>query len=353
MAIFGPQTSIQADFVKDIGDKVKVPIISPATSPSLSPRESPYFIRSSWSSASQGKAIAAIVKNFGWREVVLVMIGLLPFLSDDLLQSNALVSNMTSISPSAENDDILERLFELKKMQKRAFVVHMLPPVASRFFKMVWRVGMMEEGYAWITADALTSLVDSLDLEIIEAMQGVVGVKAYSPRSSEVQNFTRRWRKRLRQDNPGLGRSELNAFVLWAYDSIAALVESVERVGVDASPRFKKSALGTDLEAIGISSSGPRLAPLLRNFSFKGLTGDFMIKNGELQASVFEIMNVVGKGENTVGFRRKSQGISKRLKKGFRIGIREKFFNIWGKKAHKICEAGPLRENGKRVVIFI
>ena len=205
MAIFGPQTSIQADFVIDIGDKAKVPIISPATSPSLSPRESPYFIRSSWCSASQGKAIAAIVKNFGWREVVLVYedttygIGLLPFLNEDLLQSNALVSNMTSISPSAENDDILERLFELKKMQTRAFVVHMLPPVASRFFKMVWRVGMMEEGYAWITADALTSLVDSLDLEIIEAMQGVVGVKAYSPRSSEVQNFTRRWRKRLRR----------------------------------------------------------------------------------------------------------------------------------------------------------
>ena len=112
----------------------------------------------------------------------------------------------------------------------------------------------------------------------------------------------------------GLGRSELNAFVLWAYDSIAALVESVERVGVDASPRFKKSALGTDLEAIGISSSGPRLAPLLRNFSFKGLTGDFMIKNGELQASVFEIMNVVGNGANTVGFWRENQGISKRFK---------------------------------------
>ncbi|XP_042049403.1 glutamate receptor 2.7-like [Salvia splendens] len=319
MAIFGPQTSIQADFVIDIGDKVKVPIISPATSPSLSPRESPYFIRSSWCSASQGKAIAAIVKNFDWREVVLVYedttygIGLLPFLSEDLLQSNALVSNMTSISPSAENDHILERLFELKKMQTRVFVVHMLPPVASRFFKMAWRAGMMEEGYAWITADALTSLLDSLDPETIEAMQGV---KAYSPRSSEVQNFTGRWRKRLRQENPELERLELNAFGLWAYDSIEALAESVERVGVDASPRFKNTARGTDLEAIGTSNSGPKLAPLLRNFTSQGLSGDFMIKNGELQASVFEIMNVVGTGANTVGFWRKNQGISKRLKKG-------------------------------------
>ncbi|XP_042054793.1 glutamate receptor 2.7-like isoform X2 [Salvia splendens] len=326
IAIFGPQRSIQADFVIDIGDKVNVPIISPATSPSLSPHESPFFIRSSWSSASQAKAVAAIVNHFGWREVVLVYedtnygSGLLPFLAEDLLESNALVSNMTLISPSADNDAILERLFELKKMQTRVFVVHMLPPVASRFFKMARRAGMMEEGYAWIIADALTSLLDSVDSETIEAMQGVVGVKACSPRSSEVHNFTGRWRKRFRQENMELETSELNVFGLWAYDTIVALAESVERVGVDASPRFNKTGVGrgnlTDLEAIGTSNSGPKLAHLLKNFTSKGLSGDFMIKNGELQPSVFEIMNVIGNGANSVGFWKKNHGISKRLKKG-------------------------------------
>ncbi|XP_042047572.1 glutamate receptor 2.7-like [Salvia splendens] len=72
----------------------------------------------------------------------------------------------------------------------------------------------------------------------------------------------------------------------------------------------------TDLEAIGISNSGPQLAHLLRNFTSKGLSGDFVIKNGELQASVFEIMHVVGNGANSVGFWRKNHGISKRLNKG-------------------------------------
>ncbi|KAL1551842.1 glutamate receptor 2.7-like [Salvia divinorum] len=322
IAIFGPQRSIQADFVIDIGDKVNVPIISPATSPSLSPQESPYFIRSSWCSASQAKAVAAIVNNFGWREVVLVYedtnygSGLLPFLAEDLLESNALVSNMTAISPSADNDAILEKLFELKKMQTRVFVVHMLPPVALRFFKMARRAGMMEEGYAWIIADALTSLLDSVDSETIEAMQGVVGVKAYSPKSSEVHNFTGRWRKRYRQENMEFERSELNVFGLWAYDSITALAESVESLRADASPRFKKPVGRgnlTDLEAIGTSNSGPKLAHLLRNFTSKGLSGDFKIKNGELQPSVFEIMNVIGNSANTVGFWRENLGISKRL----------------------------------------
>ncbi|KAL6561291.1 hypothetical protein OROMI_016892 [Orobanche minor] len=321
MAIFGPETSVQADFVIDIGDKVKVPIISSATSPSISPPDSPYFIRSSGCSAFQGKAVAAIVKNFGWRQVVLVYeetsygIGLLPFLTEDLLEGNALVSNMTAVSPSAENDRILEKLFELKNMQTRVFVVHMLPPLASRFFKIALRAGMMEKGYAWIIADALTSLLDSVDPGMIEAMQGVVGVKAYFPRSSEVGSFTRRWKQRFYKENTEMERTELNVFGLWAYDSIAALAEAVEHVGV-ISPKFKKMAATrnlTDLEAIGTLDTGPSLIRFLRNFTSKGLNGDFKISNSELQPSVYEIMNVLGNGVNRVGFWTENRGISKSL----------------------------------------
>ncbi|KAG6425765.1 hypothetical protein SASPL_109969 [Salvia splendens] len=192
------------------------------------------FCRSSWCSASQAKAVAAIINHFDWRDVVLVYedtiygIGLLPFLTERLLESNALVSNMTAIF---DNDLILEKLFELRKMQTRVFVVHMLPPVVSRFFKMARRAGMMGEGYAWIIADALTSLLDSVDSETIEAMQGVVGVKE--------------------ERNP------------WSAYAQMHLRDSIKR-------------------------------PLVEKLHLKkGLSGDFMIKNGELQPSVFEIMNKV------------------------------------------------------------
>ncbi|KAL1548534.1 glutamate receptor 2.7-like [Salvia divinorum] len=110
MAIIGPQKSVQADFVIDIGDKVEVPIISPATSPSISTKDSSYLIRSAWCSSSQVKAIAAIVKKFGWREVVFVYedtnygSGLVPYMIVDLLESNALVSHQTVISSDATED---------------------------------------------------------------------------------------------------------------------------------------------------------------------------------------------------------------------------------------------------------
>ncbi|XP_042024469.1 glutamate receptor 2.7-like [Salvia splendens] len=319
MAIFGPQSSTQADFVIDISNKVKVPIISPATSPSLSPQESPYFIRSSWSSSSQAKAVAAIVKNFGWREVVLVhedtihKVGLLPFFTKYLSESGAFVSNMTAISPSADKDGILEKLKELREMQTRVFIVHMSHRHMSRFFKLARGAGMMEEGYVWIVSGLITGLLDS---ESVEAMQGVVGVRAYFPRSSEVRGFEERWRKTFYEENLEFERPEVNVFGLWAYDIMVALAEAVE--GVDVTyPLFERGVpiMGnvTDLEEIGISNNGPKVAPLMRNFRSEGLSGDFMTKKGELQPSMFEIVNVIGNGANPVGFWREDRGVSKRL----------------------------------------
>lgn len=69
--IIGPEWSSQAKFVVELGIKARVPIISfSATSPSLSPGRSHYFVRTAYDDTSQVKAIAALVQAFGWREIV-------------------------------------------------------------------------------------------------------------------------------------------------------------------------------------------------------------------------------------------------------------------------------------------
>ncbi|XP_042049946.1 glutamate receptor 2.7-like [Salvia splendens] len=321
MAILGPQRSVQADFVIDIGDKVRVPVMSPSMSPTLSSKELQYFIRSAWCSSSQAKAIAAVVKAFGWKEVTLVYedsnygSGLVPVLAEEMLNSNVLLSKLSAVTPSAKYHQLFQQLQQLKTLQTRVFVVVMLPNLASRFFQMAEEAGMMAEGYAWIITDVLTSLLDSVDSETIEAMQGVLGVRPYIPRSHELSRFTKRWRRRFHEENPEMDRTELNVFGLWAYDSTTALADSVERVGV-ASPRFKKPVQRwnlTDLEAMGTSNSDPSLVHLIRNYKAKGLSGDFSISNGQLQASAFEIVNVVGAGANRVGFWTERYGISQKL----------------------------------------
>ncbi|KAI4335461.1 hypothetical protein L6164_014105 [Bauhinia variegata] len=90
-AIIGPQRSGQAKFIIELGSKSQVPIISfSATSPSLSPTGSRFFIRTAQDDCSQIKAIAAIVETYGWREIVLIYEdteygnGLIPYLNGAL-----------------------------------------------------------------------------------------------------------------------------------------------------------------------------------------------------------------------------------------------------------------------------
>lgn len=99
-AIIGPQKSAQAGFVIDLANTAKVPVISfSATSPSLHAL-SPYFVQTALSDAAQVTAIAAIVKNFGWSQVVFVYedsdygSGIIPYLSNAFQEVNTLFIQM-------------------------------------------------------------------------------------------------------------------------------------------------------------------------------------------------------------------------------------------------------------------
>nr|GMC77373.1 glutamate receptor 2.8-like [Ipomoea batatas]GMC78021.1 glutamate receptor 2.8-like [Ipomoea batatas] len=283
-AILGPQASTQADFITDIGKKVKVPIISSATSPALSPSQNPYFVRAAYCSCAQAKAIAAIVKAFGWREVVFIYensnfgSGILPHLTDALMEISVSVPDRSVLSPSADDEQIMVELLKLKTKQTRVFIVHLHPTFASKFFK-----------------------------------KGVIGVKPYVPSSVELKNFTRRWNsKKFRQQNSDMDGVELNVFGLWAYDSVTALATALEKVGT-SSLKFNRtisSENSTDLDAIGTSEFGPLLLESIRNMKLRGLSGDFHIVEGELQPSAFQIVNVIGR-EKGIGFWTEKYGISK------------------------------------------
>ncbi|XP_047948804.1 glutamate receptor 2.7-like [Salvia hispanica] len=362
MAIIGPQKSVQADFVIDIGDKVKVPIISPASSPYLSTKGSSYLIRSAWCASSQVKAIAAIVKKFGWRKVVFVYedtnygSGLVPYITVDMLESNALVSHQAVISADATEDLIREELFKLAKIRPRVFVVHMLPDLASRFFKVAKEAGMMDKGYVWLIADVLTSLLDFMP-ETMEAMQGVVGVKAYVPKSVKFVEFEKRWKRRFRLENPELDGTELNVVGLFYYDSITLLAEAIERAGV-TSLRFNRSVDHrenlTDLGAIGTSLAGPSLIGWMRQHVSKGVSGDFNISNGQLQAYAFEIVNVNRRKEIQVGFWSEQCGIVREINADDNCSIDKELDPIvWPGKESEVPKGWEVSGSGKRLRVGV
>ncbi|KAL8217335.1 hypothetical protein R6Q57_020708 [Mikania cordata] len=293
MAIIGPQRSSQADFVVKIGNKSRVPILSLATSPAVSPKENPYFIRVSHTSSSQAHTISEFINSFRWREVVLVYqdgdfgTGFIPSLSEALLNVGVQIKHPIVISHFASDDAISDHLHNLKTNQTRVFVVHLLPELASRFFKKAKQAGMMQEGYAWIITDVVTNLFHTVD--DIDSMQGVVGVRPDIPRSEALEKFE----KRFKRNNPG---QLINVYGLWSYDTTYALAMAVERVGSATTFQQQKPHPITDIDAIGTSKLGPRLLSEISKTKLKGLSGNFSLVNGELQSdSSYQIVNIVGK----------------------------------------------------------
>ncbi|MBA0848200.1 hypothetical protein Goshw_029625, partial [Gossypium schwendimanii] len=311
---------MQANFVISLGNKSQVPIISfSATSPSLTSPKSPYFFRAAQSGSFQVNAIRDIVEEFGWREVVPIYIDnlfgetLIPYLTAALQEINIRVPYLSVIPESADDDLIAKELYKLMNNQTRVFIVHANMPLGSRILVKAEEIGMMSEGYVWIMTDSMTTLWRSIDSSAINALQGILGVKSYVPKSKELENFTVRWKRKFQSDNPNVN-AEMNIFGLWAYDATFAVARAVENAGT-ANLRFNRTNISgsgaTDLETLGVSQNGPRLIKELSKINFTGLSGDFHFVKGQLESSVFQIVNVNGNGERRVGFWTPQSGLVK------------------------------------------
>eukprot|EP00257_Ricinus_communis_P003352 XP_002515378.2 glutamate receptor 2.7 [Ricinus communis] len=322
-AIIGPTTSMQADFVIELGQKAQVPIISfSASTPSLTSIRRPYFFRATQNDSTQVGAIAALIQAFGWREAVPIYVdneygqGVIPYLTDALQAIDARIPYRSLISFSATDDQIAEELYKLMSMQTRVFILHMLPSLGSRLLTKAREVGMMSEGYVWIMTNGMSDYLRSLTPSVIESMQGVLGVRPYVPKTKELEIFYVRWKSKFLQDNPGTVDVESSIYELWAYDAAIALAMAIEKAGaakIDFQKANTSSNSTTDLTTFGVSLNDPDLLQALSNTGFKGLAGDFLFVNGQLPSSAFQIINVIGDGARGLGFWTPQKGLTKKL----------------------------------------
>ncbi|KAF5194598.1 Glutamate receptor 2.2 [Thalictrum thalictroides] len=173
---------------------------------------------------------------------------------------------------------------------------------------MARELEMMSDGYAWIITDGLMNHFDSMDDTVIASTQGVLGVKPYIAMSQKLDSFTDRWKRKFHQD--------LIIYGLWAYDAVYTLATAAERVGATKSPVQNQGTSNnlTDLTSIKTSKSGLILLDSILNTRIEGLTGDFYFANGKLQTSIYQIINVIGKGETQIGFWSSEFGITNELR---------------------------------------
>ncbi|KAE8784567.1 Glutamate receptor 2.9 [Hordeum vulgare] len=317
-AIVGPQSSTQAKFLAELGNKSSVPIISfSANSPSRS-GQTPYFIRTAWNDSSQAEAIAALVQKHSWREVIPVFeddnsnTRFIPDLVDALRQVDTHVSYRCKIHPSATEDDIKSAISTLKHNWTSVFVVRMSHTLARKFFKLAKYEGMMGRGFVWIIAYGLTDIFDVVGSPALDVMQGVLGVKPHVEHTMELQNLSQRWRKKYQLENPGIAVSMPAVYGLYAYDTIWALALAAEKAGYVNSD-FGVSVTNngsTDFDRIDTSKAAEKLRGSLLGIKFMGMSGNFCIADMQLVSVNYKIINIIGRERRVVGFWTPGSGIS-------------------------------------------
>ncbi|KAH7521684.1 hypothetical protein FEM48_Zijuj07G0059000 [Ziziphus jujuba var. spinosa] len=201
---------------------------------------------------------------------------------DSFHENDINVTYKSSISSSYTDDNVVEELYKLMDFQTKVFVVHMSEAPVSKLLINAKRLGMMSEGYAWFVTASTMNLLSSVDSSVIDSMQGLVGFKSYIPATKDLQNLALRLRRKF--------SIELSVYGIWAYDSIWALAEAVERAR-DCN------------KLVPTIKNGSLLVEEILRSKFLGLSGNFQFINGKLTSNLFEVVNVKSKGKTRpVGF---------------------------------------------------
>ncbi|KAL1211975.1 Glutamate receptor 1.4 [Cardamine amara subsp. amara] len=328
-ALVGGQSLLEAKLLAELGEKTKVPVISSFQVPnSLSLTKYNYFIQATHDTSSEAKGITALFSNFDWRAVVIIYED-----NDDWRESiqplvghfhqNAInIEYKAEFSVSSNEECIMKQLKKFKASEIKFFVAHISERVANRLFPCARSLGMMEEGHAWIlTARSMNSFQDTNYLAK-EAMEGVIGFKSYIPLTEELHNFTSRWKRSLLLEEV-VTRMSISS--IWAHDIAQSLARAAEVAKV---PGFPVTDL---LEAI-IESTKHN----------KGLSGDIKFIDKKLILDKFEIVNMIGRGERSVGLWNSGSFISNRRRHLFSTKALETI--IWPGGSTRIPNVRSLEE---------
>ncbi|KAL4366524.1 hypothetical protein GQ457_05G004240 [Hibiscus cannabinus] len=316
-AIIEAENSAGAKTLAELGSRVKIPVISLfKAGPALSFSEYPYLLQIGEDESSRAKAVATIVESFSWRSVALIYEDndsarqILSNVITSFEETNVLLAQHIALLASSTDEEIIQQLKMLMSMRMSVYVVHMSPILASRLFTNAKRLGMVSQGYAWITTDMITNFINSMDPSVIESMQGVVGFKPHIPASKELNNFAIRWRSKNLNEDQSLQEMELNVYGIWTYDMVQALAIAAESAMAQHPDILRQETrLNMNFTTIRSSQSGLVFVEEILQSRFKGLSRGFQLTRGRLIPKEFEIVNVY-RGERIIGYWNPENGIT-------------------------------------------
>ncbi|GLJ39324.1 hypothetical protein SUGI_0802600 [Cryptomeria japonica] len=301
-----------ANFLSSVAEEVHVPILSFSGSRGFGTAiESTYLVSTFPSRYGDMNAIAAIAGHFQWKSVVVLyeddefwlngvyqLTEALQEFQQDWGNSRTTISQTLAFSSGSRAEQIRETLVELKnKSCVRAFIVHTSVDVALKMFTIAQELGMMSETYAWVVTDSIASSFDSLSSSSIQTLQGIVGVRSVA--TSQFTELQKRLGLMFADDDISrIGVQAYTSLKLVA-SAVSALRSEDVKIGYDRQIPMND----TDFPAsMMVLTGGEMLRQKIIDFSESGAATD------DLKTLEYEIINVVGKSYNTVGYWRKDTG---------------------------------------------
>ncbi|KAJ0792401.1 putative periplasmic binding protein-like I [Helianthus annuus] len=261
-------------------------ISASANTPSI---QYPFLYQIKEDESVMSKSITALVDSFGWREVVYLYDDIergreiLSYFLESFQDKSIRVSQGSEVPDLSTDDQITKELQKIRISHTRVIVLHMSSLLAYRVILIAKGLGMVNENYAWIVAYKTIDIMQPVENEVIASYQGVIGLRSYIPASGKLLNLTTRWYNECYKKSPCLGSREVSVLAVWVYDTIWALAESVQRLGLQFSFVVTQIDLMLPFE--------------LSKTRFKGVSGDFQLNDGKLVSNGFKVVNVIGNGE--------------------------------------------------------
>nr|GEV39843.1 glutamate receptor 1.2-like [Tanacetum cinerariifolium] len=316
-AIVGPETYREANLLAPIADKAKVPIFSFAGSPSM---DYLYLFQIKEDESVMAKSIAALVKSYNSRDVIFLNEEndcgreILSYFLESFQDEGIQISQRIAVPALASDDQIIKKLQKVITSRTTAIIVHMSSLLANRHLFIAEKLGMVSEQCTWIVTYKTIDILQSVDNELIESLQGVIGLRSYIPASSKLLNLTARWYNECYAKYPTLATREVSVLAIWAYDTIWALAESIKRLEVYSL------FVVPDIDSMLLNE--------VSKTRFKGVSGEFRLIDGNLVSNGFKVVNVLGNGGSTNTPKRRT--LQKTLGENLKVGVlaRRKFKNF-------------------------
>ncbi|CAM0906096.1 unnamed protein product [Alopecurus aequalis] len=325
IAVLGPQSSAIAHVISHAVNELHVPLISFAASdPTLSSLEYPYFVRATLSDYYQMAAIASIISQYRWREVIAIYVdddygrGGITALGDSLAKKMSKITYKAKLPPGAGRTAIQDILMQVNQMESRVYIVHVNPDSGLNVFSAAKSLGMMSSGYVWIATDWLSAAIDSsghVNFDATEHTQGVIMLRQHVADSGIQHSLLNKLNGLTRKAN----YSSLSSYTAHAYDSVWLVAHAVEQfltagnaVSFSANQNLqaiKGSSL--QLDSLRIFDKGDKLLDKVLQANFTGVSGQVQFTlDRNLINPAYDILNVAGTGFRTIGYWSNFSGLS-------------------------------------------